>query len=249
MWWAGSEVLRRKGHDVYVGTRAFAAFLGPERVLARAVPDVDGALRELHEWLANSPRRLRLRVWLSGGLCRPFIMAPVPGVRGAAELKRVAAVLASRQTGLDGDCVVWLDRGNLQSSRVAVAVQRISLDRLHQTAGGAAGRRHHIVSIRPWGADLLRSVMQRDAQTPVVAAQDCDSLTVLVGRGGEVSVASTSTPVVDRQAADAALARFLLSATDVPDGPRTLARLLPFHEEPLAQQGEIALSPFVEWAP
>ena len=85
MWWAGS-----KPYDVYLGTRAFAVCRGVEVQHVQAVAGQHAGIEALGAWLSKGQPRRRLRVWLSGGLCRPFIVREVPGVSGEAEWQRVA---------------------------------------------------------------------------------------------------------------------------------------------------------------
>lgn len=244
MSWAGSEMIRRPAVDVYVGTRAVVVSeRGEPRVVCDAVDFAD-AVALLQTCLAKTSPRRRLRLWLSGGLCRPFLLPGVAGVRGSSEMRNIAAALAPRQTGLEGECVAWVDSGN-SPRRIAVAVQRRCLDELHQAVANAAAR-HRIISIRPWWAALHGAVVRRDEQTVVVAVQDCDSLTVLAGQAG-FTIANTVTPIVDREAADAALARMLLSADEVSQGPRVHARLIPRLDPPAMQNRTFVFEPCVEW--
>ena len=83
-------------HDLYVGSRCLALFEAQSRVWAQAVSGIDEALGALADRLKAQERKLRLRVWLSGGLCRPFLMPAVEGVKGSAELQRVAEEVARR---------------------------------------------------------------------------------------------------------------------------------------------------------
>ena len=207
MWWAGS-----KAHDVYLGTRAVAVCLGDEVVLGpKAVEGLPAGLAVLSSWLAEAGSRCRLRVWLSGGLCRPFIAPAVPGVKTRAEVRQVAESIAAQRTGLTGECHVWLDHGKLHEACVAVAVHRASLQQL-QDCVGPKPYQHRIISIRPWWSEVLRTQLRRHAEIPAMAVQDCDSLTVLAGAGQSFEMATTLAPVTDCETADAALARILLSA-------------------------------------
>jgi len=101
--------------------------------------------------------------------------------------------------------------------------------------------------VRPWWAELLRSVLRRDPRAPMVAVHDCDSLTVLAGQGEAIDLATTLTPMADAEAADAALARVML-AVDVQDDTRRLARLTPLRERAGEPEADLALSHWVEWA-
>lgn len=245
MWWAGS-----KAHDVYLGTRATAVCLGAESVWQEAVPDVDTALAALGAWLEQAAARCKLRVWLSGALCRPFILPAVPGIRGELEWQRMASALAAEHTGLTGPCRVWVDPTKGDVPRVAAAIEESTLDRLLSAVNGTAGHRHSLVSIRPWWADVLRAALRDDATRHAVAAQDCDSLTLLVGdrqQGDAFAVATTLTPVVDADTAKSALSRLLLSF-DVPEGQEIVGRLALQRDAREPTRRDVALSPLVEFS-
>ena len=152
-------------------------------------------------------------MWLSGGLCQPFLLPALPGVHGAAETLRVATKLASERTGLGSECRVWLDAPRLGEARVAVAVAQATLDRVKQ----GLGTRWRIESIQPWWAEVLQLALSRKVRPVAVGVQDCDSLTVLIGREGGFSVATTISPLLDEAAADSAFTRTLMSANVDPD--------------------------------
>ena len=235
MWWAGS-----KAHDVYLGTRAFAVCQGSERLQVQAVEGFEGAIAALGEWLKTLRGRPRLRIWLSGGICRPFILPQLPGIKSRVELLRATSALAPQRTGLSGECRVWVDRN---SAHMAAAVQQGRLDELFEATGSA-----QIKSIRPWWAELLRVVLQNEPQVPVIAAHDCDSLTLLAGRDGRFDIANTLSPVRDRETADAALARMLLSV-ESEAGQELIGRLTPLDKSPgVFSRPEIAMSPCVEFS-
>jgi hypothetical protein len=231
-------------HDVYLGTRAIAVCQGERRILAQAVTGYAVALANLREWLAATPTRLRLRVWLSGSLCRPFLVTPVPGIRSTAEMQRVAEALAPQLTGLDGDCRVWVDNGEPQNTRIAAAVQQASLDALHRAVEEVAAK-DCVLTIAPWWSELLRAALRREPALSALAAQDCDSLTLLAGRGTGFEVAVTLTPVTDRDTADAALARLLVSAHVTVD-EYLVGRLAPLREDAVTAPLQLALAPLLE---
>lgn len=207
MWWAGS-----KPHDVYLGSRGFAVCKGAEKVMVRSVEDVDGSFQLLAGWLAEAQPRQRLRVWLSGGLCRPFMVSAVPGVTSREDWQRVAAAMAPMQCGLPAPCRVWLSPLERNGhARVAVALEEAVSARLID-AVVAARRKHRIVSIRPWWSQVLRQALQREPAVPVLAVRDCDALTVLAGSGNQFDSATTLSPVFDAEAAGAALVRMLMTA-------------------------------------
>ena len=227
-------------HHLYVGSRCVALFDAQSRLWAQAVDGVDAALAALRERLQQNERPLRLRVWLSGGLCRPFVMPPVPGVKGRSELQRVAAAMAPQSCGFSGECSAWVDDGRNGAPRLAVGLQQSTLQALLEAIGT-----HRAVSVRPWWAELLRAAVAREAALPALAVQDCDSLTVLTGNGDGFATAATLSPIVEREAADAALARLLLS-TDVAPGQELVARLSPLHEAAAPAELSVALASHAE---
>jgi hypothetical protein len=228
-----------------VGSRALAVCRGAEPLLAEPVADVGAGLQLLVDWLTNAPPKQRLRVWMSGGLCRPYRLAPVAGVRSEAELRRVAPAIASRQSGLEGVCRVWMDGGKPGETRTCVVVQARTVDGVLRAVPNVGG--HRVLSIRPWWAEVLRSVLERAPQSSSVATHDCDSLTLLGGLGAGFDVATTLTPVVGRDAADAALARMLLSA-DAGHGAPVVARLVLEGARSSEHATGVALTPLVEFA-
>lgn len=220
MWWAGN---RRSSSDIdlYIGTRAFAATGGGLRHGDTALDNVDAVFAAMEDCLNRAGRRLRLRVWLSGALCRPFVVPVLPGIRSLDELHRVAVAMAAPRTGLPAPCEIWLDAGPLDRSRVAVAIHSEVLDRLLQKL---RARRHRIVSIRPWWSGVLDEASRLDATTPAIAAIDDEALTVLLGKGNAIDIVNCISPLVDADAASAALARTLISS-DVEDGRELVGTL------------------------
>jgi hypothetical protein len=214
--WAGSKLL-----DVYLGTRAVAICDDMEVLLAEPVQGFEAGLSSTQQRLVEYSKKLRVRVWLSGGLCRPFLLPTLPGIHGANETLRVATKLANERTGLAGACQVWLETNMRSESRVAVAVARVTLNRLQV----GLGNRCRIDSVRPWWSDVLRTTLQQEVPPRALGVRDCDSLTVLLGRNGGFEVATTVTPVVDDASADAVFARALLSADSVP-GRQALGRMV-----------------------
>lgn len=208
MLWAGS-----KHRDLYLGTRALAICDGADVLLSAPVQGLEACVSQAQSRLADSLYTGRLRVWLSGGLCRPFLLPDLPGVRGVAETLRVASKLASDRTGLGSDCQVWLDAPRRGEARVAIAVTQETLNRVEQ----GLGSRWRIESIQPWWAEVLQLALSRQVKPRAVGVQDCDSLTVLIGSEGGFSVATTTSPLLDEAAADSAFMRTLMSANVDPD--------------------------------
>jgi hypothetical protein len=239
VWWAGS-----KAHDVYLGTRAFAASRPGEPLHWQDVDGLSGSLDAFKAWLTQAPPRQRLRVWLSGGLCRPFLLPQTAGVQGEAEWQRVAGAMAPAHTGLNQPCAVWLSKGkHVAGARVAVAVEQPLLQQLQELVPTAG--RHRLLSIAPWWSEVLRVAVKRDAALPALAVQDCDALTVLAGADSGFTAATVLTPIADAQAARAALTRWSLTA-DV-DSERTVqARLV--REQNASAQHAGAFGAWTDWS-
>jgi hypothetical protein len=203
VWWAGN-----KATDIYLGTRAIAVSDASTPVVVTEVDGFDAALGALSRWLNAVPVRRRLRVWLSGGLCRPFLLPAVQGVVSARETQTVAAALAPQHTGLPGPCAVFIEH----ALPLAVAVQESRVRQIHDLVATAAGR-HQLLSIRPWWAEVLRYALAREPALTALGVQDCDSMTLLMGRErGGFDSAATYSPVVDQRTAQSVLTRALLSA-------------------------------------
>jgi hypothetical protein len=219
VWWAGSRV-----HDVYLGTRGVAVCLGGQVLLARSAEGFDGALAFFNEWLETERKRPRLRIWFSGGVCRPFIVPAVEGVKANAERMKIARALAPQQTGLSGDCQVWLERRSADEAFVAVAIERARLTQFEKVVASSM-HKVQVVSARPWWGEVLQHARGCDPALAALGIQDCDSMTVLVGRGDTYELASTYSPITNEDAGRAALTRALV-AGDGNEGEVTIARLV-----------------------
>lgn len=223
MWSAGSRVT-----DVYLGTRGFAVCESGAPAIASEVPSFDAMLNRLAQWLTSGattrwPRR-RLRLWLSGGLCRPFILPAIEGVENDAEFRTVATALAPQHTGLAGPCAVLLERVVGHAPMVAVAVQEDQIRSIRDRID-ASSRSVRLVSIRPWWAEVLRHGLVGEPTLTALGVQDCDSLTVLIGKNvGRFDTAATYSPVMDQSTARTVLRRALFSA-DVTEGSELFGRL------------------------
>jgi hypothetical protein len=215
--WAGNKVRPR---DIYLGTRTVAWVDGNGATVAASIEGMESAVFTVRDRLEESVYKGRLRIWLSGGLCRPFLLPDLSGVVNPDEILRVASRLAIERTGLSGNCKVWLDRPRRGTARMAVAVAQGTLDALHAELGG----RWRIDAIRPWWTEVLRVALSREETPCALGVQDCDSLTLLMGKKNSFDAASTICPVLDEAAANSAFARALLSA-DIPQGEEMLARL------------------------
>ena len=233
MWSAGSKVC-----DVYLGTRALAVCEGGVPVLASDVEGFDAALSELVGWLNAdvAPSRWRLRLWLSGGLCRPFIVPAVQGVANDAEVQAVAAAMAPQLTGLAGPCAVFVERRTAKAPVIATAIQEDRLGKIRDLVASSS-RKPKLLSIKPWWAEVLRHGLVREPGLTALGVQDCDSMTVLIGHEADgFDIATTYSPVTDQGTAQQVLTRALLSS-DVTNNNELVGRLL-VHRR--CEDGEIA---------
>ena len=150
MWWAGAKPI-----DVYVGTRRVAVLAQERPNFVQPVVGCEQALSVLAEQLQQMGGRRRVRVWLSGGLCRPFIQEQPAGKVTSAEVEKIALATAPQRTGLEAPCRVWIEHRS-SKPRIAVAAGE-SLLRSVQNSIVAAG--FSVASMGPWWAEALRHVL------------------------------------------------------------------------------------------
>lgn len=204
MWWVGSSPL-----DVYLGTRYAAICRGTERLWASGIGGLDDGLGRLRAQLAANTKPHRLRVWVSGGLCRPFLLPAVEGLRGAGEAQQIARAMAPKATGLTPPCEVWVEPRSGSGAQVAVAIARPVVDAVLALS---TGRGRRVVSVRPWWSEVLRAATASGEPPTAVSVRDCDSVTILLGQGDTFEAAATVAPVLDDDSARAAFARATMSS-------------------------------------
>jgi hypothetical protein len=205
VWWAGRQPL-----DIYLGTRAAAICRGNTRLWSTQCNGFNEGLGLLRSELHSGDMRQRIRVWLSGGLCRPFVMPAVDGVRNSIEARRIAHAMAPSATGLQGSCEVWVEDRRQAGSRIAVAMSDNTLKALLDLSGD---RRSRVVSIKPWWCEVLRATLAQSPRPAAIGVRDCDSVTILLGDGDEFEMATTVAPVQDAESARTAFARAALSSS------------------------------------
>jgi len=201
-----------------VGSDPVHVYLGTRRVMvdstaglqSQAVHGIDEAYAALRIQLQSLRKRSRLRLWLSGSLCRPFILNALPGVIARREVHRIALAMAEQGTGLQSPCRLWIEPRPVSDDRVVVAMQAGNYEELSNTLRDAG---HKAVSVRPWWAELLRDTSAKTQDTPTcLSVQDCDSVTLLLGAGVEMTMATTYAPVLDNGTAKSIVARTLISS-------------------------------------
>lgn len=251
MWLAGAKVC-----DLYLGTRLVALCQGQHLIARQPVSDAEAGLALAARWLSAQAPRAILRIWLSGSLCRPFVVESVQGLRGQDEIHKIMQAQAQRVLGRHEPCRVWLERAPQQGQRIAVAAAEPWLGQIEQTM-----RRWPVKSIAPWWADVLRdhavdskanvSTCKRTGMQ-VLAVHDCDSLTILVGGGQGFALVRTVAPIGDAigdaVSARSALSRLLLSQ-DLPEASTVWVALMAEGSASGALRPQLALSPLVEPTP
>ncbi len=204
MWSVGSEPVH-----IYLGTRRVMVS-GATGLQSQAVNGLAEAFEVMRAQLQGAGKRSRPRLWLSGGLCRPFILDALPGLVSGDEVHRVAAATAAQRTGLQAPCRLWIEPRPVASDRVVVAMNEQVYNQLHDSLREAG---HTALSVRPWWAELLRDAAAKaTAAATSLAVQDCDSVTLLLGAGAEVTMAATYAPVADDSSARAIVARAVVSS-------------------------------------
>jgi hypothetical protein len=218
VWWAGPEAT-----DIYLGTRCLAVFEGQERVFLQSLAEGELPSTAFDQWIRGAKRRARIRVWVSGGLCRAFLVASAPQLKSRDELVKVAQAMAPASTGLSEGCRVWVDGEGGPAGTVATAMDRVALEAI---VSGAKAGGLRVLSIRPWWAELLRAALVENPALRSLAVRDCDSVTVLAGEGSRIEQATTQAPILD-QAAGAAAIRRMLMLSNVAPGACTVGRFHP----------------------
>lgn len=249
MWLVGA-----KAHDLYLGTRLVALCEGQRLIARQPVPDAAAGLALAAEWLSAQAPRAALHVWLSGALCRPFVVGYVAGLRGQDEIHRIIQAQAQRALGRQDRCRVWQERAAQQGQRIAVAAGESWLEQIEQTMRSL---KRSVKSIAPWWAEVLSNYAADNTAKPtnskhpgmqVLAVRDCDSLTILAGRGRGFALVRSVAPVDDAASARSALSRLLLSQ-DMPQASPVWVALLAEGSASRTLWPRLAMSPIVELAP
>lgn len=225
MWWAGGS-----GLDLYLGTRHVVLCRGVEVVLSEPAYGLPAALGRAADALRGVTGRAAVRVWLSGDLCRPYLLPTSVATARADERLTVAAALASTRAGLTVECEVQIDFDRKGQSALAVAMPKSVLEAIFSAMSGKLRR---VQSIRPWWAAVLEMSLQRSDVPVAVGVRDSDALTVLAGTQGVFTMAVTHSQV-DDEGARLAWSRSVMGDA-VPEGSHLLVGLrCNGSEEPLA---------------
>lgn len=150
-------------------------------------------------WPRRGLRRTPVQVWVSGGLCRPFLLGPVAGLKGADEVRSFAQSQVADATGWDQPCEVRFEGDVTKGVVLATAMPTAVHARIEAVMAGAQLR---LVSLRPWWAGALNQALQQQADLKMVVIDEPESLALLAGQGDDWDLADVFAP---RPSADEAI--------------------------------------------
>ncbi len=196
-------------------TQAWSAHAEPSLALERWAQELE--LKQAGRW-----RKVRVTLWLSGGLARPFLCGPVAGLTNWTEAEAMAAAAAPEATGFDRACQARLEEWPGNSAALATAIDTS----LAQTISDVARvRRVAWRSVRPrWAALVDEALMQRPSVSLVAFAEE-DAFTLLGGPPAQApaapsagfELAATYSPAPSADRATALWHRAMLSRDVQPD--------------------------------
>lgn len=211
----GSDVI-----DAYLGLRISGIARRGETPSWQPHQSVEAGLTSLFQragevgtrrWGRKSP----MRVWLSGGLARPFICGPVEGLKRWTEVLALAEATAADLTGLMGPCTVHVQGWPSPQPTLAVAVASSVRDAIE---GAALDHGHRIRSLRPWWTSALNHVLATQAHARMVAVSEGDAMTLVGGKDVHFTRASSYLPAPSVEQASALLLRLAMSAGENKNG-------------------------------
>lgn len=175
MWWVGDRL------EAYIGTRRVAICAGDRVLLDERVGELAQAVDCIAAWLRAQRRPPRVRIWISGSLCRPFLLPGPLALESPQERDLATQALAVRAMG--GMPVrVWLaaarrrDSGCLGATAGEASLAAIEAAVLPRCCGRPV--------IGPWWAEGSRLLASSGAvKAAAVIVRDSDSLTLLATRG------------------------------------------------------------------
>lgn len=174
-------------------------------------------------WPRRAWRRTRVQVWGAGGLCRPFLLGPVAGLKGVDEIRSFARSQVANATGWDEPCEVRLE-GDITKGVVLATAIPTSVHAQIETLIRSAKLR--LVSLRPWWAGALDEALATQPAPELLVIEEPDGLTLLAGRDGAWSLAEVFSP---KPAADEPerTVRRLAAGVAIPPDASTWLRLNP----------------------
>jgi hypothetical protein len=197
VWSVGSD--KTKVLDVLLGRHAALCAGGEPSAASGATPG-DLLLAALRSATASTTRQRRsqrhlVRLWISGFAARPFLLAPVAGVKRWAEWQTLAQAAAAQHTGLAAPCQVWFSEAPGAHPVLAVATPSALVAECEHAARQAGCA---LLQVRPWWSAALNHALAMQFQNlpagapRTVAALDADSLTVLCGPASSVASGAPS---------------------------------------------------------
>ncbi|MFT7775420.1 hypothetical protein [Roseateles sp.] len=179
--------------DVLLGKTSWSVCRGDELLHSEWGLAPADTLRSLTEWLRTGAsgkwwRRTPLTVYLTGGICRPFLLPELPPLRKAEQRLAIDAAAKAR-TGLTEPLQVWLSpllSGGADGARKhqfgAVLTHK---DLADLVAALRRVRRMRLASIQPvWSLALEVSVSASSVESnplDLLLVQDADAITLLAG--------------------------------------------------------------------
>src|SRR5262245_20503332 len=161
VWWARSKPIEAYLGSTLLGVRSEDGASWIEAADAEAALQHLASTRE-----ARLGAGRRIRVWLSAGLSRAFIVSADCGARDDSEMLAIAQTMAAAATGLSGALTVWTDLWRGQRDCLAVAMATSTLTRLREVCGAKCLR---LVSVKPWWNLAVNTALR---ETPAKGATE-----------------------------------------------------------------------------
>lgn len=194
MWWAGTEVRRL---EVFLSRHGWSACRGGALLHAESGLAESDVLASLVAGLAReeggrcwNPRRVE--IYLSGALCRPFLLPELPPLSRGEQLLAINAA-ARKRTGFPDDLQVWLspvledEKLEGRSHQLGAAMPANLLRSVVSSIKRASGLK--LGSVQPVWSLALRVALASDevvSPTPdMLLVRDCDSVTLFASTAGD----------------------------------------------------------------
>lgn len=214
MWLVGNK---RPPLDVYLTLGGFAAIQNGRVAHTHDNETQTDSNEALKRWLISISFQGAIRIFLSGGICRPFLASVPNGLSGTeAELAWQAA--AAARTGLSKDCIVWKESPDIGAVRLAAALEDTVFHQL-QGLTRIPRRNISIASIQPAWSTWLNTSLALDQASTCVILQEIDSVTILAGDGSGFELATSLQGALDPITTRAAVDRLLLVTECVKNEP------------------------------
>ncbi|MEF7613644.1 hypothetical protein V4F39_06950 [Aquincola sp. MAHUQ-54] len=206
MWWDGTPL------DLYVGAAETWWCDGQTTLHRAAHENLKASLESVAPKLrAGQSRRPGVRVWLSGRLCRPFLLPAASASLSASEVSAVAREIAPGATGLDGPVRLWMAAPGRE---IAVAL----LEQLMTDLGPLHRSGWRVRSIRPLWSAMLNHVLAADPACALVQLVDTETAVTLAGTAERYRHAAVSHLGDTAEAREPVLVRAQIAAAAEGDG-------------------------------